>query len=85
MRTVFADSLYYFALLNDRGPAHEKAIGFVRSFHGRMVTAGWILTELGDGLASPANRPAFGDFGNRARRSEHCRRWMQRGTAGGRR
>ncbi len=59
MRMVFADLFYYFALLNDRDPAHEKAMTFVRSFHGRMVTTGWILTELGDGLASPANRPAF--------------------------
>ena len=24
MRTVFADSFYFFALLNDRDPAHEK-------------------------------------------------------------
>ena len=46
MRMVFADSLYYFALLNDRDPAHEKAMAFVRSFRGRMVTTGWILTEL---------------------------------------
>jgi len=59
MRTVFADSFYYFALLNERDPAHEKATAFVRRFHGWMVTTGWVLTELGDGLASPANRPAF--------------------------
>ena len=59
MRTVFADSFYFFALLNDRDPVHEKAVAFVQSYHGRMVTTGWILTELGDGLANPANRPAF--------------------------
>ena len=59
MRTVFADSFYYFALLNDQDPAHEKAAAFVRTFHGWMVTTGWVVTELGDGLANPANRPAF--------------------------
>ncbi len=59
MRSIFADSFYYFALLNERDPAHEEAAAFVRTFHGLMVTTGWVLTELGDGLASPANRPAF--------------------------
>ena len=59
MRTIFADSFYFFALLNDRDPAHEKAVAFLQSYRGRMVTTGWILTELGDGLADPANRPAF--------------------------
>ncbi len=59
MRTVFADSFYFFALLNGRDPAHEKAVAFVQSYHGRMMTTSWILTELGDGLANPANRPAF--------------------------
>lgn len=59
MRTVFSDSFYFFALLNDRDPAHEKAVAFLQSYRGRMLTTGWILAELGDGLASPANRPAF--------------------------
>ncbi len=59
MRTVFADSFYFFALLNNRDPAHEKAVAFVQSYRGRMLTTGWIVTELGDGLANPANRPAF--------------------------
>jgi len=59
MRTVFADSFYYFALLNERDPAHKTATAFVRTFRGWMVTTGWVLTELGDGLAKPANRAAF--------------------------
>ena len=59
MRTVFADSYYFFALLNDRDSAHEKAVAFLQSYRGRMLTTGWIIAELGDGLANPANRPAF--------------------------
>jgi len=59
MRTVFADSFYFFALLNDRDLAHERAVAFPQSYRGRMVTTGWILIELGDGLANLANRPAF--------------------------
>jgi hypothetical protein len=59
MTTVFADSFYFFALLNDCDPAHDRAVAFLQSYRGRLVTTGWILIELGDGLASPANRPAF--------------------------
>lgn len=59
MRTVFADSFYFFALVNARDPAHAKAGAFLKSYDGRMVTTGWVLTELGDGLAHPANRASF--------------------------
>ena len=59
MRTVFADSFYFFALVNARDPAHAKASAFLESYDGRMVTTGWVLTELGDGLAHPVNRPSF--------------------------
>ena len=59
MKTVFADSFYFFALVNDRDPAHQRALAFLQSFRGRLMTTGWILTELGDGLASPANRTSF--------------------------
>ena len=59
MRTVFADSFYFFALGNERDQAHARAAAFNRSFDGKLVTTGWILTELGDGWARPVNRSAF--------------------------
>ncbi len=59
MRTVFADSFYFFALLNNHDPAHREAAAFVQSYFGRVVTTGWVLTEVADGLADPANRPLF--------------------------
>lgn len=59
MKTVFADSFYFFALVNDRDPAHQRALAFLQSYKGRLVTTGWILTELGDGLANPVNRTSF--------------------------
>ena len=59
MKTVFADSFYFFALLNDRDPAHARALGFLQSYRGRLLTTGWILTELADGLANPVNRSSF--------------------------
>ena len=59
MKTVFADSFYFFALVNDRDPAHQRALAFLQAYKGRLMTTGWILMELGDGLASPANRNSF--------------------------
>ncbi len=59
MKTVFADSFYFFALVNNRDPAHERATAFLQTYRGRMLTTAWIITELGDGLASPPNRPSF--------------------------
>ncbi|GDY09227.1 hypothetical protein LBMAG52_27130 [Planctomycetia bacterium] len=59
MKTVFADSFYFFALLNDRDPAHPRALEFLQSYRGRLLTTGWILTEVADGLANPVNRNSF--------------------------
>ena len=59
MRTVFADSFFFFALVNDGDPAHERATAFIKPYFGQVVTTGWVLTELADGLVSPANRPLF--------------------------
>jgi predicted nucleic acid-binding protein len=53
MRTVFADSFYFFALLNPRDPDHAKAVAFTGAYTGRIVTTGWVLTELADGWAKP--------------------------------
>jgi predicted nucleic acid-binding protein len=55
MTTVFADSFYFFALLNARDPAHRKAVEFTSTYHGRIVTTGWVLTKLADGWARPAS------------------------------
>jgi predicted nucleic acid-binding protein len=59
MRTVFADTFYYLALLNERDQAHGQAIDFNRSFGGRLVTTAWVLTELADGLRLPGSRASF--------------------------
>ncbi len=59
MRMVFADSFYFFALVNDQDPAHGRASAFLHSYSGRLLTTGWVLTEVGDGLAHPRNRPSF--------------------------
>lgn len=51
MRSVFADSFYFFAVLSSLDPAHGKAAAFSRSHTGNVVTTGWVLTEVADGLS----------------------------------
>lgn len=59
MKSVFADTFYFIALLNPNDRQHAKAEEFSQSFDGKLVTTGWILTELGDGLAKPPWREEF--------------------------
>ncbi len=59
MNAVFADSFYFLALLNDRDDAHPRAVDASRNQTGPLVTTVWVLTEVGDALASPDNRPGF--------------------------
>jgi predicted nucleic acid-binding protein len=60
MRTVFADTYYFLALLNKTDQGHVRAVKFTEEYTGRMATTGWVLTELGDALAaSPAGRARF--------------------------
>jgi predicted nucleic acid-binding protein len=57
MTAVFADSYYYFALVNPRDPAHAKATAFAERDDRSVVTTGWVLTEVADGLSNPDWRP----------------------------
>jgi|LSQX01.3.fsa_nt_gb predicted nucleic acid-binding protein len=59
MTRVFADSFFFFALLNPRDAAHAKAVDFSRRNRGALLTTVWVLTELADGLASTPRRQAF--------------------------
>ncbi|HZK80345.1 MAG TPA: PIN domain-containing protein [Humisphaera sp.] len=60
MRTVFADTFYFLALLSPSDQRHAKAVEFTSANAVRMITTDWVLTELADGLAkSPRGRAAF--------------------------
>jgi predicted nucleic acid-binding protein len=50
LKTVFADTFYFLALLNQADPAHRKAVAFTSGSIVRVITTDWILTELADGL-----------------------------------
>jgi uncharacterized protein len=59
MSTVFADSFYYFALLNPDDEGHRRAADWTAGFDGSPVTTAWVLTEVADGMARPGLRQAF--------------------------
>jgi predicted nucleic acid-binding protein len=56
MKTVFADSFYFFALANPNDPAHAQAVRFTKTYGGELLTTGWIITEIADGWAKPPHR-----------------------------
>ena len=59
MNRVFADSFYFFAVLNPKDDADQKALEFAMRHEEPIVTTAWVLTELADGLAGTAHRAAF--------------------------
>lgn len=59
MKATFADTFYFLALLNPRDAAHAKAVLASQRLTGRLVTTQWVLVEVGDALAAPAERPKF--------------------------
>lgn len=61
MNEQFADTFYFLALLNPADPAHRKALAIAANLPVRLVTMAWVLTELGDAMAAPQNRPSFLD------------------------
>lgn len=61
MRMAFADTFYYLAVVNERDPWHELAADYGQDDDIRIVTTGWVLTEVGDALSETAhNRAMFG-------------------------
>lgn len=56
MIRVFADSFFYFALLNQDDPANARATGLLRQPGIRITTSEYVLFELLDGLSSPRRR-----------------------------
>ena len=59
MNRVFADSHFFFAILNPNDTAHAKATDSGRRCRGPLVTTAWVLTEVADGLASTPRRQVF--------------------------
>lgn len=59
MRAVFADTVFFLALVNARDHLHAQAVALNEHPPGPMVTTEWVLMELGDALAVPSGRERF--------------------------
>jgi uncharacterized protein len=59
VNSVFADSYYSLALLNQTDPGHSKAVALSRQLARPIVTSAWILTEVGDALSASHKRSRF--------------------------
>jgi uncharacterized protein len=51
MRTVFADTWYFLALVNANDAGHSRTVAFTKSWNGQIVSSSWVLTEFADALA----------------------------------
>jgi uncharacterized protein len=56
--TVFADTYYYLALLNEADEDHARVVAWTAGFDGRIVTTDAVLTEVADGFSRGAGRVA---------------------------
>lgn len=59
MRTVFADSFYFVAAINEHDEAHPRAREFTQSIPHPLITTEWALMEVGDAFAKPHWRASF--------------------------
>lgn len=73
MNVVFADSFYFFALLNPKDRDHKRAVEFSQNFEGRLVTTEWVLLELADGLAKTRQRTRYGTVRQKLAENNNCR------------
>ena len=54
MKTVFADTFFWLALVHPKDAWHQRANDYLVAYSGRLVTTDWVLMELGDSLAGTA-------------------------------
>jgi predicted nucleic acid-binding protein len=56
MKSVFADTSHFIALLNAKDEAHARAVQFLAAYDGLIVTTSWVLAELGAFMSQPPAR-----------------------------
>jgi uncharacterized protein len=62
MKPVFADTFFFFAILNRADPLHQRAVAYSRNTRLLRITTDWIITELADGLSKIGDRERFMDI-----------------------
>ena len=71
---VFADTHFFIALLSERDTAHEAALRRQREMDcHELVTTGWVLVELADGMTLPGEREVCAAFIECLRRASGTR------------
>ena len=71
MTVVFADTAFYVALLSSRDALHSLAVQFLAGYSGRIVTTEFILLEVANFNARPADRQRFVDLAAQIRTDSH--------------
>jgi predicted nucleic acid-binding protein len=59
VRTVFADTFFYLALLSRDDRQRERVKAVADTLRARTVTTDWILVEVANALADPSSRALF--------------------------
>jgi uncharacterized protein len=59
MTFIFADTSFYFALLNVRDVAHANAVRFSERLHRPVLLTDFVVLELGNALSGTAMREPF--------------------------
>lgn len=59
MKTYFADTFYFIALLSTRDASHARAVDFSLRVTARLVTTDYVLAEVGDAISKPTGRFKF--------------------------
>ena len=59
MNAVFADTVYFLALMNPADQWHPHAKALSLQPPGSLLTTEFVLMEVGDGLSQPENRRPF--------------------------
>jgi len=62
MKTTFADTAFYIALVNPRDELHPAAVEQARSLQGGVVTTEYVLVEFGNRLARSGDKEGFVEF-----------------------
>lgn len=62
MRPVFADSLFYVALLSKRDSRHQDAVDWATQQRTSIITTEFVLLEAANFCKSPNDRQSFADF-----------------------
>jgi predicted nucleic acid-binding protein len=59
MRTVFADTFFFLAVLDSREHFHSQSLHFLRDRQLKLVTTEWVLAEFGNAYSDPRDRSDF--------------------------